>query len=86
MCLLLNFLWEKQIGGINGSASPQSMTIDASGNLYTIGRYYGENVDFDPGVDVVNLSNANGNIFIQKLDFHKKFKKEINYNQKSDFS
>ena len=60
-----NFLWAKAIGGID-RAYANSITIDASGNVYTAGDFFGI-VDFDPGVGTFNLTyNGGGDIFIQK--------------------
>ena len=62
-----NFLWAKSFGG---TANDQglSITVDASGTVYTTGRF-GSTVDFDPGVSIFNLSSpGNDNVFIQKLD------------------
>ena len=61
-----NFLWAKAIGGID-RAYANSITIDASGNVYTAGDFFGI-VDFDPGVGTFNLTyNGGGDIFIQKM-------------------
>lgn len=62
-----NFLWVKQMGG-SGFDNGLSVTLDASGNVYTTGNFQGI-VDFDPGVGEVNLISAGSyDIFVQKLD------------------
>jgi len=63
------WLWAKAIGGYWGSDAGQSMTVDASGNVYTSGHFEGGTVDFDPGAGIFNLTNdGNAFIFISKLD------------------
>ena len=62
-----NLLWVKQMGGTDFD-SGQSITTDASGNVYTTGSFE-DTVDFDPGTGINNLtSNGGADIFIQKLD------------------
>jgi len=62
-----NFLWVKQMGGTYGCRG-ESITIDASGNVYTTG-WFKDIVDFDPGTGTTNFTSAGDNdIFIQKLD------------------
>ncbi len=63
--------WAKSMGG-NDSDRGAAIALDSSGNIYTIGNFYGT-VDFDPNMGVYNLT-AEGfgfggtDIFIQKLD------------------
>jgi hypothetical protein len=61
------FRWAKGIGG-PAFESGTSITVDASGNIYTTGSFSGT-ADFDPGTGIFNLS-ASGycDIFISKLD------------------
>ena len=62
-----NFLWAKSFGGISTDEG-RSITIDASGNVYTTGHFQGA-VDFDPGAGTNNLTSAgNVDVFVQKLD------------------
>ena len=62
-----NFLWAKAFGG-NNDEYGNSMKVDASGNIFTTGSFWGT-VDFDPGAGALNLTSAgNRDIFIQKLD------------------
>jgi len=62
-----NFVWAKSFGGAGGDRA-YSISIDASGNIYTTGWFYGTS-DFDPGAGTYNLSSTgNLDVFIQKLD------------------
>lgn len=59
--------WTKSMGG-SGLDYGESMVVDSSGNVYTIGEFQGT-VDFDPGVGTFNLvSSGDFDIFISKLD------------------
>lgn len=63
------FQWA--IGGIGagGDDAPNTIAMDASGNIYTAGRFFGT-VDFDPGAGVTNLvaNGAGSDVFITKTD------------------
>lgn len=62
-----NFLWAKSFGGVSDDVAI-SMTVDASGNMYSTG-YYNDTVDFDPGAGITNITSAGSeDVFIQKLD------------------
>lgn len=62
-----NFDWAISNGGSENEVGNE-ITVDQSGNVYTIGTFNGI-VDFDPGAAVFNLnSNSSDNVFIQKLD------------------
>jgi hypothetical protein len=62
-----NFLWAKSVGG-NGDDRGHSIAVDASGNVYTTGRF-SLTGDFDPGAGTSNLiSEGSADIFILKLD------------------
>lgn len=67
-----DFVWSKAIG--SGEVDQgHSVTIDASGNVYTTG-YFNGTVDFDPGPGTFNLTSAGTNdIFISKLDSNGNF-------------
>ncbi len=54
-----NFVWAKQMGGIAVDEG-RSLSIDASGNVYTTGAFKGT-ADFDPGAETFNLTSAGGN-------------------------
>lgn len=58
--------WVNSMGGI-GYERSCDITMDNSGNIYTIGNFEGT-VDFDPGIDTLELT-ASGirDLFIQKL-------------------
>ena len=70
-----DFLWAKSID-INGyysysstGANNSSIAVDSSGNIFITGNFMGNNVDFDPGPGIYNLSAPfDHNIFILKLD------------------
>ncbi len=66
------FVWAKALGGI-GEDFGNSITLDASGNVYTTGSFQ-DTVDFDPGAGTSNLTSEGSNdIFISKLDSAGKF-------------
>src|SRR6185437_10093830 len=59
-----NFLWAKQMGGIDNDWS-YGISIDADKNVYTTGVFL-DTVDFDPGAAVYNLVSKGGwDIFVQ---------------------
>ncbi len=73
------FIWAKEIGR-GGTDTGYSVTIDSSGNVYVTGYFSAYNngsgviVDFDPGDNTYNLTNAGGeDIFILKLDINGNF-------------
>jgi gliding motility-associated-like protein len=64
-----NFAWAVNMGGTSLDRG-QSITLDATGNVYTTGAYR-FTADFDPGTGTFNLTYAgnagNTDMFIQKL-------------------
>lgn len=62
-----NLVWAKKLAnGYEGSGG--SVAVDAAGAVYLTGGFTGT-VDFDPGVDVFNLTSTGGtDIFVMKLD------------------
>ncbi len=63
-----NFLWANSSGGISSDWGT-AITIDASGNVITTGRFQGT-IDFDPSAGVSNLTSvgADKDVFVSKLD------------------
>lgn len=61
------FKWVKTFGGLNSEVG-NSIQIDASGNIITVGTF-NDTADFDPGTGISDLaSNGNSDIFVQKID------------------
>jgi hypothetical protein len=59
--------WVKQMGGTS-SENGRSISVDASGNVYTTGAFNGT-CDFDPSATVFNLTPAgSSDVFISKFD------------------
>jgi Secretion system C-terminal sorting domain/Beta-propeller repeat len=74
-----NFIWVAQMGGSDNFAGDldhsRSIAVDAAGNVYTTGSFFGTS-DFDPGAGVYNLvSNYTfeDDVFISKLDVNGNF-------------
>lgn len=61
-----SFVWAKGMAGTDSDVGA-SISVDASGNIYTTGAFQ-STVDFDPGIGAFNLSAADTDIFISKLD------------------
>lgn len=67
-----NFVWAEQMGGI-GSGAAECIALDATGNPYLVGSFYGT-LDFDPGAGTANLTSAgDADVFISKLDMSGNF-------------
>jgi len=61
-----NFLWAKSFGG-DGVSGGQSITVDATNNVYTIGSF-NKTVDFDPGTESKNITSIGVNdIYVHKM-------------------
>ncbi len=65
-----NFIWAKTLGF---NASSNSIALDAAGNVYTAGTFYGPAQDFDPGAGTYILTPSTVNIYISKLDTNGNF-------------
>jgi hypothetical protein len=67
------FIWTKSMGGTDMDR-PHSISVDASGNIYTFGEFSG-NADFDPDTGSFFISNLGGDqdLFISKLDSNGNF-------------
>lgn len=68
-----NFVWAKQIGGMNGIDQGTGIALDALNNVYTVGEYGGnpgDSIDFDPGTGIHNLIFHGGgsDLFVSKYD------------------
>jgi hypothetical protein len=62
-----NYLWAKSIGSTSSDYG-NSITVDASGNVYITG-YYQATADFDPGTGTANLTSVAGwDAFFAKYD------------------
>ncbi len=61
-----NFVWAKQIGG-SGDDFAESIAVDASGNVYTIGGFRSI-CDFDPGTGTFTMSTSCQDIFLSVID------------------
>lgn len=63
-----NYIWAVKIGGATNSEKVNSISLDGSGNIYTIGTFDGT-VDFDPGPGTFNLTpTTNFGVFVLKLN------------------
>ena len=66
-----NFVWAKQLGGLDNFVVGQGIALDGSGNVYSCGYFQGV-ADFDPGIGIYNLTSNNSGssqgVFISKLD------------------
>lgn len=64
--------WAKSLGGTNDEVA-YSVSLDLSGNVYTIGWFQGT-VDFDPGPGVYTLTTLSGvDAYVSKLDANGNF-------------
>ena len=63
----VNLEWAKQLGGASGDQG-SLIAVDASGNVYTTGRFK-VTADFDPSAGTFNMTSAGGfDVFVSKLD------------------
>jgi len=61
-----NLVWAEKIGGWNDDEG-NSIAVDAGGNVY-VGGYFWGTVDFDPGPGIFNLSSNGKDFFIMKMN------------------
>ena len=63
-----NLVWVKSFGSTVNDDYVKNMTLDALGDIYTTGSFYGT-VDFDPGPGTDSRSSVNGSpdIYLQKF-------------------
>lgn len=61
-----DLVWAGAMGG-TGADEATGIALDPSSNVHTIGIFDGV-ADMDPSASVFNISGANGNIFVSKLD------------------
>lgn len=65
-----NFVWAATIGRPNpagSSGNTYGITLDAAGNIYTAGHFFGTH-DFDPGTGTFNISSTGAeDIFVHKM-------------------
>jgi hypothetical protein len=61
-----NFIWARRIGGVSIDRGI-SITVDINENVYTTGSF-GNQVDFDPGPGIYNLTCSGYDVFVSKLD------------------
>ncbi len=67
-----NFIWARHFDAYTTQSLGQSVSVDASGNVYVGGIFYSL-TDFDPGPGVFNLTASIEDCFICKLDASGKF-------------
>ena len=61
-----NFAWAKALG-TTGEDHGNGITVDAAGNVYTTGSFYGT-ADFDPGPGTAYLTADYIDVFVNKFD------------------
>lgn len=62
-----NYKWALGFGGPNNHSHSTSIATDLQGNVYVAG-FFGDNIDFDPGIGTATLTAVFQNIFIAKYD------------------
>jgi len=78
-----NVQWAKAL--VTNSSEVKNMVVDDSGNVYSVGRFFGK-VDFDPGEDSFILNSEGVNMgFILKLNTNGEFVWAKNIGKKGTF-
>ena len=67
-----SLIWAKAVG-TEYQIEAQSSTVDTFGNVIMTGYWYGNNVDFDPGPGVYNLTGEAYDNFVWKLNTNGEF-------------
>jgi hypothetical protein len=63
-----NYIFAKNIGGASADVA-SSLSLDANNNLYLTGYFQGINIDFDPNINVNNITSSGGyDVFFAKYD------------------
>ncbi len=62
-----SFVWARQMVGTGFQSTGYGITVDAQGNIFTTGSFYGT-VDFDPGPAVYNMTGSPVAMFVSKLN------------------
>lgn len=66
------FVWVRTMGSVNGGNIAQDIVYDPAGYIYTTG-YFDNEVDFNTGTGVQNISSVHRQGFIHKLDVNGNF-------------
>lgn len=61
-----SFVWAKQLAGLSANYAV-SLALDRQNNIFVTGSF-GGTADFDPGAGIQNLSSADADIYVWKLD------------------
>ena len=66
-----NYIWAEQLSPGTHNGGDHSMTVDAAGNIFMTGSFYGS-ADFDPGPGIFNITSgaggSNWDAYILKLN------------------
>jgi hypothetical protein len=64
-----NFVWVAGLGTGNNNSAGYAVETDSYGNIYSTGKFFGTNQDFDPSASVDNLSSPYSfNMYIHKMN------------------
>lgn len=65
-----NYQWTKTIGsiGTNTFGNPDAITTDIQGNIYVVGQFNADDLDFDPGLNEdLHSTNGESGVFLTKF-------------------